>query len=163
MQQLLYSFSRLYDHQQMLRKIEARRPRRIATRKRYDLWKAITSADLHWRQRDWDKAIDLADHVLSERPTDFHALAILATSYHYLGKTELAYPVAKRLIQAEPTSWRLLKLGFRVASFILRAKRAEYARLVQRCDAEAAGDRDILAWARDLVSRVEAPDSEHAV
>src|SRR5207249_3551629 len=74
----------------------------IESRWHSSLLTSIMSADFHWRRREWNRAIDFASRVLSARPKDFNALSILATSYEHLGQTELAYPLAKRLLRASP-------------------------------------------------------------
>jgi hypothetical protein len=70
----------------------------------------MVSADLHWRRREWNAAIDIAIRALVSRPNDFHALSIVANSYGHLGQMELAYAYAKSLIHASPPNWMVVKL-----------------------------------------------------
>jgi len=123
----------------------------------------IVSADIHQRRQEWNAAIDFASRVLSSRPKDFNALSILVSSYGHLGQTELAYPLAKRLLRATPPNWTTVKLLCRVLNLIKPRERESARRVLQMCDAEAEADRKILAWSQKLVSKFEATNGVGAV
>jgi hypothetical protein len=126
----------------------------------------MVSADLHWRRREWQAAIDSASRVLATKPKDFHALAILVGSHGHLQQYEAALPYAKRLLLATPPSWRAIKAAVGVLSFfrLFTAKgRASLHKTMLRCDQEAQSDRDALAWAQELLSAQGAADDAVAV
>jgi predicted Zn-dependent protease len=126
----------------------------------------MLSADLHWRRREWQAAIEAASRVLDRRPKDFHALAILLGSHGHLQQFESALPYAKRLLLASPPHWRAIKVAVGLLTFfkLCTAKgRTEFRRTMLRCDAEAQSDRDALAWAQELLSAQGAADDAVAV
>ena len=126
----------------------------------------MVAADLHWRRREWDRAIELAKRVLARKPDNFHALSILAGSYGHLGEANAAYPYAKRLVGAKQSNWLAVKLLcaiLGVFNFLLPSRRERFYRALRRCDAEATADQDILAWAQELISKHEAENDPIAV
>jgi hypothetical protein len=126
----------------------------------------MLSADLHWRRREWQAAIEAASRVLAKRQKDFHALAILVGSYGHLQQFEAAHPYAKRLVLASPPSWRLIKVAIALLTFfrLFTARgRASVRKTMLRCDLEAQSDRDALAWAQELLSAQRAADDAVAV
>jgi hypothetical protein len=126
----------------------------------------MVSADLHWRRKEWQAAIEVASRALDTEPNDFHALSIIVTSYGHLKALESAYPYAKRLVVARPPSWTFIKVLFTSITFfkLLTAKgRASRRSWMLRCDQEAQADRDALAWARELIASQEAGSEPIAV
>ena len=116
----------------------------------------MLSADFHWRRKEWQAAIDAASRVINRRSKDFHALAILASSYSHLGQSEAAHLYAKQLVAVHPPSW----IGIKVLLTLLRSfrlvtaeGRAIHRGIMRRCDEEAQADRDALAWAQGLISK----------
>jgi len=126
----------------------------------------MLAADLHWRRRDWNKAIPLAKRVLEQKPRHFHALAILANSYGHLAQWSDAYPYAQKLLQAKPPTWAGAKLLYAFMGFtkLFTTKgRETYRRTLRRCDEEARCDQDHLRFARDLIARYESANDAIAV
>ncbi|MBX3652144.1 MAG: hypothetical protein KF771_12305 [Burkholderiales bacterium] len=125
------------------------------TNERATLLMLMVSADLHWRRKEWQAAIDMSARALKTRPKDFHALSILVTSYGHLRQFDAAYPYAKRLLLASPPTWKVIKAFFALVGIfqLFTAKgRESYRRAMLRCDQEAQADRDAQAWAQQLVS-----------
>jgi tetratricopeptide (TPR) repeat protein len=117
-----------------------------------------TTADLHWRRREWSLAIDLATRVLLKTPNDFHALTILANSYSHLGQMEHAYPHAKRLLHAKRPNWNTVKVlcGILGIFNLLRPKkRQSFYNAQRRCNEEAQSDRENIMWAEELIKKYE--------
>lgn len=126
----------------------------------------MVSADLHWRSKEWQSAIDAASRALEKKPKDFHALSILVTSYGHLQQFDAAYPYAKRLALASPPPWKAIKglLTLLTLFKLLTVNgRASYRRAMHRCDQEAQADRDALAWAHELISTQRAANDPVAV
>lgn len=126
----------------------------------------MLSADLHWRRKEWQSAIDAASRVLDTKPRDFHALSILVTSYGHLKQYDAAHPYAMRLVLASPPSWKAIKAYFVLISLfkLFTANgRASYRRAMLRCDQEAQADRDAQAWAQELLSARGAANDPVAV
>ena len=118
-----------------------------------------TSADLHWRRREWGLAIELATRVLAKKQNDFHALAILANSYGQLGQMELAYPFAKRLLQAKRPNWVAVKVlsGFLgIFKLTLPKIRQSFYNSQLRCDEQAQTDLNNILWAEEVIRIFEA-------
>ena len=119
----------------------------------------MLSADLHWRRKEWQAAADAALRLLEERPKDFHALSIVATSYGHLQQFDAAYPYAERLALATPPRWKAIKTLIALLTFFKLATakgRANFRNTMLRCDQEARADRDALAWAQELISTRKA-------
>jgi hypothetical protein len=126
----------------------------------------MLSADLHWRRKEWQAAIDAALRVLEKGPKDFHALSVVVTSYGHLQQFDAAYPYAKRLVVAVPPPWRTVKFLITllmVLKLVTAKGRASYNRTMLRCDQEAQADRDALAWAQELISARKAAHDPVAV
>jgi hypothetical protein len=126
----------------------------------------MLSADLHWRRKEWQAAIDAALLVLDKRPKDFHALSVVVTSYGHLEQFDAACPYAKRLALAAPPPWKAIKVFITLLTVfkLVTAKgRASYRRAMRRCDQEAQADRDVLAWAQELISAQKAASGPVAV
>jgi len=75
------------------------------------------SADLHWRRKEWMAAIEAASRVIYREPKDFHALAILVTSYGHLEQYEAAQVYAKQLVLLRPPSWTATKTVLNLLRF----------------------------------------------
>jgi hypothetical protein len=126
----------------------------------------MLSADLHWRRKEWQAAASAALQVLDRKPTDFHALSVLVTSYGHLQQFESALPFAERLTKATPPSWKAVKVAFTllmVFKLVTTKGRASYRRTILRCDEEAQADRAALAWAKELISAPRAVNDPVAV
>ena len=126
----------------------------------------MLSADLRWRRKEWQAAIDAALRVLEKRPKDFHALSVVVTSYGHLQQFDAAYPYARRLTLAAPPPWKAVKalITLLTAFKLVTAKgRASYRRAMLRCDQEAQADHDGLVWAEELISAQRAADDAVAV
>ena len=126
----------------------------------------MMSADLHWRRKDWDRAIELAKRALEMKPRHSHALLILMNSHGHLGQWDVAYQYAQRLLHAKPTNWTVVKLvcaTLAITNLLTAKGRERYWRTLQRCEEEAKGDRDNLRLAQDLVSKHGAVSGTVAV
>jgi len=126
----------------------------------------MLSADLHWRRKEWQAAIDAALRVLEKGPKDFHALSVVVTSYGHLQQFDAAYPYATRLVVAVPPPWRTVKFLITllmVLKLVTANGRASYNRTMLRCDQETQADRDALAWAQELISARRAAHDPVAV
>jgi len=113
------------------------------------------SADLHWRRKEWMAAIEAASRVIYREPKDFHALAILVTSYGHLEQYEAAQVYAKQLVLLRPPSWTATKTVLNLLRFFrlfTADGRAIQRRLILKCDEEAQADRAVLAWAHQLIA-----------
>ena len=114
----------------------------------------LLSADMHWRQKNWQTAIEAASRVLDRKPRHFHALTIITTSYGHLKQFDTARLYAKQLVLVSLPPWIGIKIALTILTFwkLFTSKgRSSYRRLMQRCDMEAQADRDALTWARELV------------
>jgi tetratricopeptide (TPR) repeat protein len=126
----------------------------------------MVSADLHWRRKEWDRAITLAKRALEIRPRHSHALSILMNSYGHLGQWDAAYMYAPRLLQARHPNWTIVKLTyalFGVISLLTPKGLERYRRTMQRCEEEARSDRENLRLAQELVSKYGAANDAVAV
>jgi hypothetical protein len=115
----------------------------------------MVSADLRWRRKEWQAAIDAATSALIKKPNDFHALSILVTSYGHLQNLDAAYPFAKRLILASPPPWKAMKVVVALLTILhlfTVSGRVRFRRGMHRCDQEAQADRDALSWAHALIA-----------
>ena len=126
----------------------------------------MVSADLHWRRKEWQPAIDMALRVLERKPEDFHALSVVVTSYGHLQQFDDAYPYAKRLTTAVPPPWQTVKAVLTLLTLyrLVTAKgRASHRRMLSRCDQEVQADREALTWAQELISAHGAANDPVAV
>ena len=124
------------------------------------------SADLHWRRKEWEAAIEPSLRTLSMRPKDFHALSIVLTSYGHLRQFENAHPYAKKLLLSRPPNWTAVKVmitALTALKLLTANGRASYRKAMRRCDQEAQADRDALAWAKELIASREAAIDSVAV
>lgn len=126
----------------------------------------MLSADLHWRRKEWQAAIDMALRVLERKPDDFHALSVVATSYGHLEQFEDAYLYAKRLTTAAPPPWKAVKAVLTLLTlfkFVTAKGRGSHKRMMLRCDQEVQADREALAWAQELMHAQKAGNDPVAV
>jgi hypothetical protein len=126
----------------------------------------MVSADLHWRRKEWQAAIEAAWRVLYREPKDFHALSIIVTSYGHLQQFDAALPYAKRLLTASPPSWTVIKVVITLLNcfrLFTANGRASHRREMLRCEEEAQVDREALGWAKELLLKQEAANDPVAV
>jgi hypothetical protein len=116
----------------------------------------MLSADLHWRRKEWQAAIEAASRVIYREPKDFHALAILVTSHSHLEQFQEANFYARQLVILRPPSWtpvKVLLTLLRSFRLLTAEGRTRHRGIMLKCDEEAHADREILGWARELISK----------
>ena len=126
----------------------------------------MVSADLHWRRKEWQAAIDMALRILERKPEDFHALSVVVTSYGHLQQFDDAYSYAKRLTAAVPPPWKTVKAVLTLLTLykLITAKgRVSHRKMMIRCEQEMQADREALAWAQELISAQRAANDPVAV
>lgn len=120
---------------------------------------SLGKADAHWRRESWGAASEVAEKVLALDPGNFHALAIAATSYGYLGEWHRAYEHAKKLLLAQRPRWLFVKATIVVAAaweLLLPRTRRRYFKRLQSCDVERNADLTVQTWAGEVVAWYES-------